>query len=1607
MKFKFWVLTILFLFGFVQPNLMAQNVDFPSIEPSFDIKSEKSGVDAIYITISEDPSSDVGDAYQIWYHEFDESGNYVSFKKSEISNQPAFNFQINDSHGYELCMVVLDSQSNPVGCSFVDEINPGQFIETVSVQLVSGTDIAQTSGTSSLAATLEIDAQSFPDVSLLSKITLDGSTYDIAELDDSNIKVYEDGRLQSIVRIIPPEGGDTKSVDIVFVHDDSGSLGNEAAQVKANIATFLSQLDSQNFDYRVALVPYGGAGSSSSYSSPGGTILHSGQMHSDGNSLISDINGMKFNGGTERAFCAMQLATNSINWRSSSQKVIILVTDENNDSGCLGESALISLLTDNNVTVYALTAGHSEFTRIAEATGGKRFSVTASFTSILTEIGEAIASNYIIEYETDNPTLDGGGREVELVINAENGEGETVETSVTGEYTPSLPISIVPTAATTALHDSGQRQYQSLTIIVKATGGSTGIQSCKLYYKNQSSSYSSVTMSDSGNDLYSATIPASSVAEPYVYYYITATDGQITATLPSSDASSSPFVISVFPNVNPVINHSPVLTASENNAIEIKANVQDATNYITEVTLYYREAGTSVYSSITANPNTEEHLFNTNIPAGTVTSTGVEYYLIAKDDLGGESTYGTADDPVVVEVTGELPDNGYMDIGNIRVWADSFLENTSDSNIYTASGHVMVGTTQGDSKLLRFSTSLVLDFSINSVEGVSSSTITALNIKRNPSKTPENFILYDGDFKIDCTVNPPKMTIENGTSELRLIGSLALQYNEVQDEVTIGDNSLTINDVTAHITQGINIIFTVGDIVLSQDGNSQGEFTISSADFNTAAKIYGSEWELPDMSLTLDTVTPAITGSAKIKIPGKIKSDDAGVSFDLGFILSPFALETFGGGISLSSNVQNLLTIPTTPPSALGVSLKDGSILIDKISQAPSGLQLTGSCTVALRDAAMNMSSLAELGLDPVTGKLALTIDFNGKVRLVGDIDFIEHFPLADGEICFGNPSYVKGGINIVDVLLGDVSFAVGVASGYVDMTGQSNLTFQIPSKAPWIGGYQLYNQSTYGQFRFNSSSISRAEFRTSYQLFFLDLTVRLDVSDPSDPDLFITGLDKTIQVFGTQPMLLTALSENTEYTVQISNQYSQAVVRVTADSGTPLFNLTTPSGVTHTPSSATPSVSPDDFGASSVSGIFFMKNDGANESFYGIENPEGGTYTITLTNASEVSNVNVGVYYPNTAPTIAIQEPATDQVFVSDPVRISWTGQDPDDNAVVSLYYDTDNSGADGQLIAADINLNSETSYDWAIDDTVPSGKYYIYAVADDGCNAFKIAYSTGTVEVNNATAPAAPENLQVVSGDGKLTVSWDAVEDATLVGYRIYLSTSIGDGEYEDDIAVGTATSYDIEGLVNGQDYEVALTAENEQFESPKTDSVTAAPSGSSQGGTPDLIVDVENCSVSSSSGVHTGTVTVNISVLNQGEYASYSGKVTCYRGQISKDNVVGTKLLAGLDPEENIEFSFTFDGSEYSKSEADTFFVVIDDVSLTELKTDNNIGVFANGLDMLGDINGDDVIDSSDYAAFQAAFNSCFGDSRFVDLADIDRDGCITINDYRLLRALVSNQ
>jgi hypothetical protein len=112
-----------------------------------------------------------------------------------------------------------------------------------------------------------------------------------------------------------------------------------------------------------------------------------------------------------------------------------------------------------------------------------------------------------------------------------------------------------------------------------------------------------------------------------------------------------------------------------------------------------------------------------------------------------------------------------------------------------------------------------------------------------------------------------------------------------------------------------------------------------------------------------------------------------------------------------------------------------------------------------------------------------------------------------------------------------------------------------------------------------------------------------------------------------------------------------------------------------------------------------------------------------------------ITVINPNVKPVIEIIEPDgiqddCDQFYV-----IKWTDNDPDDNAIISLYYNDKKEFTNGLPIegAGNIMEDNETDYFLWIISEIEDGDYYIYAFISDNKHPIGKAMSKGPITIQH----------------------------------------------------------------------------------------------------------------------------------------------------------------------------------------------------------------------------------------------------------------------------------
>jgi hypothetical protein len=158
------------------------------------------------------------------------------------------------------------------------------------------------------------------------------------------------------------------------------------------------------------------------------------------------------------------------------------------------------------------------------------------------------------------------------------------------------------------------------------------------------------------------------------------------------------------------------------------------------------------------------------------------------------------------------------------------------------------------------------------------------------------------------------------------------------------------------------------------------------------------------------------------------------------------------------------------------------------------------------------------------------------------------------------------------------------------------------------------------------------------------------------------------------------------------------------------------------------------------------------------------------------VSTYSSGVVTINDIPAININEPdGIDDMIAQDAnYTVNYDLADMFDTVTADFYYDTDNNGLDGTIIAGcqdrpeGVNMNCI----WNTTGVAP-GTYYVYGIVDDGLNPPQSVYSTGVVTINAAPTIAAiePDGVDdtVTEGDS-YTIYYDLADADDTVTANFY---------------------------------------------------------------------------------------------------------------------------------------------------------------------------------------------------------------------------------------------
>lgn len=494
------------------------------------------------------------------------------------------------------------------------------------------------------------DSQNFPFIYLTVLVTAGGDPID--SLTTGNFFVEEDGVYQADYFEVTPPGisGGVRMADIVFLIDNSGSMGPEIAGVKDNCEAFADDLAASEVDYRLGLIQFG------QYANGGHPRMLGSGLTADVAEFKAWVGTMPADGGSEYGFEAIRYAIQNYNFRPGAQKVFIIITDEDSDDR--DKTGTINLILANDVIVHcAVDCGegtsntdYCDATSVRGVSDGLLLSVTDPYDQILDDILDRIRNPYIVRYRTYNDVMDS----VERLVRCTVDDGSTSD-YVECTYLPGGSPIIRRTPNTIALHTSALVAGSSPVIAAEVTDGyEPFVQNVTLYVRTVASrtGYLSLDMVAQGQDVYAANIPAGMVQEPGLEYYLTATDGEVTASDPSTEPALNPYQLSVLENQAPRITHTPTTEWRQGRDLNLEIQAFDETYDVSELTVYYRHQGQFLWNVIDRTYVNDPETINETISilGSELDSPVIEYYIEVIDDLGISGIWPVrgADNPYVL-----------------------------------------------------------------------------------------------------------------------------------------------------------------------------------------------------------------------------------------------------------------------------------------------------------------------------------------------------------------------------------------------------------------------------------------------------------------------------------------------------------------------------------------------------------------------------------------------------------------------------------------------------------------------------------------------------------------------------------------------------------------------------------------------------------------------------------------------------------------------------------------------------------------------------------------------------------------------------------------------
>jgi len=236
----------------------------------------------------------------------------------------------------------------------------------------------------------------------------------IAGLRPKQFTVYENGRSAPVIDFLGMES--KRPIDIIFLVDVSGSMGDEIETVKASAIALASELKFRQRDVAFGLV---------TYCDDVHKVFGSNRTTKSARTFQKWMATIKTTSqGVENPVQAIWKATN-YKFRKETQKVIVLVTDEPPNvtfdrKSRMNEYDAGKLMADGDFTFYAITPNNNSYNNMLKISGGKHFEIERYrgplFAKLMGYIGALLSTQYRIAYSSPRKIGTGGNRKLRIRV---------------------------------------------------------------------------------------------------------------------------------------------------------------------------------------------------------------------------------------------------------------------------------------------------------------------------------------------------------------------------------------------------------------------------------------------------------------------------------------------------------------------------------------------------------------------------------------------------------------------------------------------------------------------------------------------------------------------------------------------------------------------------------------------------------------------------------------------------------------------------------------------------------------------------------------------------------------------------------------------------------------------------------------------------------------------------------------------------------------------------------------------------------------------------------------------------------------------------------------